>query len=63
MKCLGLHIFVAIILCVRVRVCARVRVMDVITLKLDKSAQLLFTRMVCWPQSGSPHGFLFNTIL
>lgn len=44
-------------------VSVRARVMDVITLKLDKSAQLLFTRMVCWPQSGSPCGVLFNTIL
>lgn len=38
-------------------VCVRVHVIDVITLKLDKSAQLLFTRVVCWPQSGSPRGF------
>lgn len=35
MKCPGLRIFVAIILCVCVRARAQVRVMDVISLKLE----------------------------
>lgn len=44
-------------------VCARVHVMDVITLKLDKSAQLLFTVVAYWPQSHSLQGLLFGTVL
>lgn len=44
--------------------CGCVCVMDVITLKLDKSAQFLFTRMVSWPQSeqSSRISIQYNTV-
>lgn len=59
----SLYTKVDLFLCVCECVRARVHVMDVITLKLDKSAQLLFTVVAYWPQSGSLQGLLFGTIL